>query len=135
MKKIESINQKNFMEEVEMMPLEDQPWYAGNLSNKVAMDRLESLPVGTFMVRQRANGSYALMVKSPEKPQGVKSMKIEVTDSDPPQYYLSHARKFDSIAKMVLFYRKRDLTENFNYESLVGVPLKTPYQEASYVAS
>lgn len=134
MEKIE-LGQRDFMEEMEVMPLEEQPWYAGDLTNKVAMERLESLPVGTFMVRRRVNGSYALMLKSPEKPQGVKSMKIEVTpDLDPPQFYLSHARKFDSIQKMILFYRNRDLTENFNYESLVGVPLKTPYQEASYVS-
>jgi len=106
--------------------------FAGDLPVKTATDRLESLPVGTFLVRHRANGCYALMLKSPEQPRGVKSMKIETRSdnrSGQTVYYLSQARSFPSIAKMVSFYRTRDLTENFNYESLKGITLKTPYKD------
>ena len=118
------------LEQRDNLPLESQSWFAGDLSVKTATDRLEALPVGTFLVRQRANGCYALMLKSPELPKGVKSMKIEskVVDGQT-QYYLSQARSFPSIAKMVSFYRARDLTENFNYESLRGITLKTPYKD------
>ncbi len=42
--------------EMEEAPLESQSWFAGPLSGRVACDRLEALPVGTFLVRQRANG-------------------------------------------------------------------------------
>jgi hypothetical protein len=65
------------LEERDNLPLESQSWFAGDLPVKTATDRLEALPVGTFLVRQRANGCYALMLKSPELPRGVKSMKIE----------------------------------------------------------
>jgi hypothetical protein len=65
------------LEERDNLPLESQSWFAGDLPVKTATDRLEALPVGTFLVRHRANGCYALMLKSPELPRGVKSMKIE----------------------------------------------------------
>ena len=109
-----------------------QPWFAGPLNVKTATDRLDSLPIGTFMIRQRDNGQYALMLKCPETPKGVKSMKIEEEldrDTNQKFYYLSQARKFTSLFKMVSYYRHRDLTENFNYEALRGVHLRTPYKQ------
>jgi len=46
------------------------------------------------------------MLKSPELPKGVKSMKIESKLADgQTYYYLSQARTFPSIAKMISFYR------------------------------
>lgn len=59
-------------------------------------------------------------------------MKIEEEfdkDSNQKFYYLSQARKFTSLFKMVSYYRHRDLTENFNYEALRGVHLRTPYKQ------
>ena len=41
----------------------------------------------------------------------------------------SQARKFTSLVKMVSYYRHKDLTENFNYEALRGVSLRTPYKD------
>jgi hypothetical protein len=111
--------------EMENTPIEDQPWYAGPLSGKVATDRLENLPVGTYLVRQRANGMYALMLKTPEPSKGVKAMAIH---QDAGEFFFSGARKFDTIQKLVAFYRTRDLTENFDYSALKGVHLKTPYK-------
>ena len=64
-------------QEQESLPLEQQPWYAGQLNVKTANERLEILPIGTFLVRLRDNGQFALMLKTMEKPKGVKSMKIE----------------------------------------------------------
>ena len=108
--------------------MEQQSWFAGELAAKTATDRLEILPVGTFIVRKRVNGSYALMLKTPEFPKGVKSMKVEV-DEDSGEFYLSHARKFDTIQKLITFYRSHDLTENFNYASLKDITLKMPYKD------
>lgn len=126
--------QSSAIREQESLPLDQQPWYAGELDVKTASDRLESLPVGTFLIRKRAKlpGQFVLMLKCPEKPKGVKSMKIEEEvhpETGERFYYLSQARKFSSLAKMVSFYRHRDLTENFNYEALKGVNLRTPYKE------
>jgi len=57
-------------------------------------------------------------------------MKIEEEDVDQTKfYYLSQARKFTSLVKMVSYYRHKDLTENFNYEALRGVTLRTPYKD------
>ena len=99
------------LEERDNLPLESQSWFAGDLPVKTATDRLEALPVGTFLVRHRANGCYALMLKSPEVPRGVKSMKIEtkLSDGGKTEFFLSHARSFASIAKLVSYYRTRDL--------------------------
>ncbi len=124
--------QSQSLREQENLPLEKQPWFAGELPVKTATDRLEALPVGTYLIRQRANGQFALMLKCPEKPKGVKSMKIE-EESDgnggPRFFYLSQARKFTSVVKLVSYYRHKDLTENFNYEALRGVTLRTPYKD------
>ena len=71
--------QINAIREQENLPLQQQPWYAGLLDVKTATIRLENLPVGTFLIRVRNCGQYALMLKCQgEKPKGtVKSMKIE----------------------------------------------------------
>ena len=53
--------QSNAIREQENVPLAQQPWFAGPLNVKTATDRLDSLPIGTFMIRQRDNGQYALM--------------------------------------------------------------------------
>lgn len=113
--------------EMENAPVEQQPWYAGPLSGKVATDRLENLPIGTFLVRQRANGLYALMLKTPEVPKGVKAMAI-YRDEGSGEYFFSGARRFDSIQRLVAYYRTRDLTENFDYATLRGICLKTPFK-------
>ena len=52
-----------------------------------------NLILGTYLIRQRANGQFALMLKCEEKPKGVKSMKIEEEVVDETKfYYLSQAR-------------------------------------------
>ena len=61
-------------------------------------------------------------------PKGVKSMKIE-EDEESGEFYLSHARTFESIQKLIIYYRRHDLTENFNYASLRNVTLKMPYKD------
>jgi hypothetical protein len=82
------------------------------------------------LVRQRANGQFALMLKSKLE---VKSMKIEEEIVDRTKfYYLSENRKFTALAKMVKYYKHKDLTENFNNVALRGVTLRTPYKEISY---
>lgn len=120
-------HQTNVMQELEAVPLEEQSWYAGDLPARIANDRLGNLPLGTFLVRRRANGMYALMLRTADSSKAVKSMKVE-KDLDG-LFYLSEARRFQSIVKLVSFYRTRDLTENFNYPSLVGITLKTPYKD------
>jgi len=112
-------------------PLLEQSWFAGDLSTRVGTARLETLPLGTFLVRQRANNSLALMVKTTE---GVKQMKIEETwhnkgTVQAPLYYLSEARMFNSVQELILHYRTEDLTENFNYEFLRGLKLKIPFKD------
>ena len=121
-------NNTDVVEALETKPLAQQSWFAGELAAKTATDRLETLPIGTFMVRKRVNGCYALMLKTPELPKGVKSMKIE-EDEESGEFYLSHARTFESIQKLIFFYRSHDLTENFNYASLRNIALKMPYKD------
>ena len=82
------------------------------------------------MIRQRANGQFALMLKSKLE---VKSMKIEEEIVDRTKfYYLSENRKFTALSKMVKYYKHKDLTENFNNVALRGVTLRTPYKEIAH---
>ncbi len=79
------------------------------------------------------------MLKTPEQPRGVKAMAIirdehqmeDGTGAGEPSFFYSFsgARSFESIQKLVAFYRDKDLTENFDYPSLKGVPLKNAYKD------
>lgn len=122
--------QMTIQREMESIPLEQQPWFAGQLAAKVASDRLEALPVGTFLVRQRANGLFALMLKTPETPKGVKAMAIQKSydEYNQAEFYFSGAKKFPTVQKLVSYHRTRDLTDNFDYPTLKGICLKTPYK-------
>jgi len=122
--------QATLRREMEETPLELQPWFAGDLAGRTAADRLESLPVGTFLVRRRACGQFALMLKTRERPRGVKAMAIvRVEENANHGYCFSGARTFESVQKLVAFYRDRDLTENFDYPSLRGIPLRNAYKD------
>ena len=66
---------------------------------------------GTFLIRQRANGQFALLLTTYK---GVKSMKIEEEVTDKIKFYfLSENRKFKALVKIVSHYKHEDLTENF----------------------
>lgn len=127
---------KNNLQEMMNLPLEKQSWFAGNLPGRIANELMESgsVPVGTFLVRQRSNGDYTVMLKTDDPSRLVKAMLIrEEMDTmltvPKMQYSFSEARKFDSIQKLIAFYRNRDLTENFDYPILEGIFLKYPYQD------
>ena len=91
--------------------------------------------LGTYLIRQRANGQFALLLKvfNVFNSQGVKSMKIQEESEDGrKEYYLSVNRKFTSLARLVSYYKRKDLTENFNDKALSGVTLQTPYKDHKY---
>lgn len=91
--------------------------------------------LGTYLIRQRANGQFALLLKvfNVFNSQGVKSMKIQEESEDGKKvYYLSVNRKFTSLARLVSYYKRKDLTENFNDESLSGVTLQTPFKDLRF---
>ena len=69
--------------------------------------------LGTFLIRQRANGQFALLLATYK---GVKSMKIEEKVTDKIKFYfLSENRKFKALVKIVSHYKHEDLTENFRH--------------------
>ena len=91
--------------------------------------------LGTFLVRQRANGQFALLLKvfNVFNSCGVKSMKIQEESKDgKKEYYLSVNRKFTSLARVVTYYKRKDLRENFRDEALSGVFLQTPYKDLRF---
>ena len=91
--------------------------------------------LGAFLVRQRANGQFALLLKvfNVFNAQGVKSMKIQEESKDgKKEYYLSVNRKFTSLARVVTYYKRKDLRENFRDEALSGVFLQTPYKDLRF---
>ncbi|XP_071746379.1 protein vav isoform X2 [Lepeophtheirus salmonis] len=117
--------QRETEEELINIPVERQSWFAGDLNPKTASVRLQSLPVGTFLVRKRVNGGYALALNTPG---GVKHMCIQ-SDEYEKEFYFSDAKRFKSIAEMIIYYRNRELTDNFNYDDLKGVHLRTPFKD------
>jgi len=110
--------------------LEYQAWYAGRISLETGTDRLKSLPVGTFLVRQRGPGQdFALDIKTSE---GVKHLKIfcELDQHNCEKFSFSQARSFQSITELIGYYRTNDLLENFSYKHMIGVKLALPYKNA-----
>ena len=60
-------------------------------------------------------------------------MKIQEESKDGKKvYYLSVNRKFTSLARLVSYYKRKDLTENFRDEALSGVFLQTPFKDLKF---
>lgn len=113
----------------EVVPVEEQDWWAGSMDLATATARIKDLPTGTFLVRGNLkDSSIALDLKAKTS---VKHLKIYVVPGeDGLSYCFSEARSFPSLPELVAFYRSKDLLENFSYRELEGVTLKTPYKNA-----
>jgi len=129
--------QEEWQLETVLLPLERQPWFAGDLSLATATERIQHLPVGTFLVRRQTTQTttqadvqrFALDINTAD---GVKHLKIytEYGQHDQQLFSFSAARRFDSLNKLINYYRSHDLLENFRYKPMEGVKLKLPYKNA-----
>ena len=124
--------QEEWVKQHEMIPLQNQDWFAGNIDIKTATERIRNLPVGTFLVRLR-NGSLEDFALDLNTRNGVKHMKIYIENDENLQgkvYSFSNARYFSSLVQLISFYRSNDLLENFGYKDMEGIKLVLPYKSA-----
>jgi len=124
--------QEEWVKQHEMIPLQNQDWFAGNIDIKTATERIRNLPVGTFLVRLR-NGSLEDFALDLNTRNGVKHMKIYIENDENLQgkvYSFSNARYFSSLVQLISFYRSNDLLENFGYKDMEGMKLVLPYKSA-----
>ena len=60
-------------------------------------------------------------------------MKIEEEVTDKIKFYfLSEARKFKALVKIVSHYKHEDLKENFIYDAIRRINLQTTYKDISH---
>eukprot|EP00096_Caligus_rogercresseyi_P015951 TRINITY_DN845_c0_g1_i12.p1 TRINITY_DN845_c0_g1~~TRINITY_DN845_c0_g1_i12.p1 ORF type:complete len:887 (+),score=303.30 TRINITY_DN845_c0_g1_i12:1138-3798(+) len=108
--------------------LENQPWYVEGIDRDLANHKLADYPTSTFLVRPRAQGGYALSVKTSEG--DVKHMKI--LSDDQMSYYLSDQITFRHIEELVQFYSRYSLKESFHG---LDLKLRFPVGELSIVVA
>ncbi|CAB4060206.1 VAV [Lepeophtheirus salmonis] len=109
--------------------MEDHPWYVDDVDRDLANLKLADYPTSTFLVRRRAQGGFALSVKTSEG--DVKHMKI-LSNSDDETYFLSDQITFRSIVELVNFYSRNSLKESFHG---LNLKLRFPVGELSIVVA
>ena len=110
--------------------MEGQPWFAGNLTSSTATTRLTSLPLATFLVRQRggeADNQFALAINTAA---GVKHIKIEYEKDamGTGLFFFTETHRFATLVNLIDYYRENDLGEVFNYTHMKGMKLSSPYK-------
>ncbi|KAI6206041.1 Protein vav-1 [Aphelenchoides besseyi] len=112
-------------------PLEDQPWFFGELERQQVKMFLELTEDGTFLVRRSSNlGQYVLSIMYDGNE---KHMKIEM-DPENRLFYLHAARYFHDIQSLIEHYRRHSLSEGFENlcTTLKGTPLRQKNFRAEY---
>ncbi|KAI6174130.1 hypothetical protein M3Y98_01156500 [Aphelenchoides besseyi] len=112
-------------------PLEDQPWFFGELERQQVKMFLELTEDGTFLVRRSSNlGQYVLSIMYDGNE---KHMKIEM-DPENRLFYLHAARYFHDIPSLIEHYRRHSLSEGFENlcTTLKGTPLRQKNFRAEY---
>ncbi|XP_037545754.1 proto-oncogene vav-like [Nematolebias whitei] len=95
-------------------------WFAGNLDRNAAKNLLMSRSDGTFLVRQKDGGEFAISIKFN---MDVRHIRITSTEG---LYRINDKKAFRSLVEMIEFYQKNSLKEYFRD---VNTTLLTPYKQ------
>lgn len=110
------------LEEIELSSL---PWYAGMLSRDIAIQKLNPLPNGSYLIRisDRAGsnrGIYAISIKFDDK-----VMHMKVSQDDDGKFYLGASVKFQTLQKLVEHYQQVSLERVYpELKSVLAIPFK-----------
>nr|CAD2192053.1 unnamed protein product [Meloidogyne enterolobii] len=97
---------KNFVSKMES--LESEEWYAGEIQRSTAEDLVlaAEMPRGTFLVRKREGGEYALTINDLKYDSlDVKHYKIRPLDNASGFYITTH-KVFPTVRDLILYYSK-----------------------------
>ncbi|KAI4833342.1 hypothetical protein KUCAC02_016250 [Chaenocephalus aceratus] len=101
-------------------------WFAGNMDRTAAKNLLLSRSDGTFLVRQKDGGEFAISIKFN---MDIRHIKITSTDG---LYRINDKKAFKGIMEMIQFYQKNSLKEYFkDVDTTLLTPFKQPEQSNS----
>ncbi|XP_068178412.1 proto-oncogene vav-like isoform X2 [Antennarius striatus] len=95
-------------------------WFAGNMDRTAAKNLLMSRSDGTFLVRQKDGGEFAISIKFNMDVRHIKITSIEGL------YRINDKKAFKGLIEMIKFYQLNSLKECFKE---VDTTLRTPYKQ------
>lgn len=95
-------------------------WFAGNMDRTEAKNLLMSRSDGTFLVRQKDGGEFAISIKFN---MDIRHIKITSTEG---LYRINEKKAFKGLVEMIQFYQQNSLKEYFKD---VDTTLRTPYKQ------
>ncbi|XP_040002083.1 proto-oncogene vav-like isoform X3 [Xiphias gladius] len=95
-------------------------WFAGNMDRSAAKNLLMSRSDGTFLVRQKDGGEFAISIKFN---MDIRHIKITSTEG---LYRINEKKAFKGLIEMIQFYQQNSLKEYFKD---VDTTLRTPYKQ------
>uniref|UniRef100_A0A9J7Y4H0 Vav guanine nucleotide exchange factor 1 n=1 Tax=Cyprinus carpio carpio TaxID=630221 RepID=A0A9J7Y4H0_CYPCA len=102
------------------------PWFAGNMDRAGAKTLLMSRSDGTFLVRQKDAGEFAISLKF-----NMDTRHIKVTYSEG-LYRINEKKAFKGLFELVQYYQENSLRECFkDVDSRLQTPYKQPEQSAA----
>uniref|UniRef100_A0A1A8N903 Osteoclast-stimulating factor 1 n=1 Tax=Nothobranchius pienaari TaxID=704102 RepID=A0A1A8N903_9TELE len=106
--------------------LSDFLWFAGNMDRTAAKNLLMSRSDGTFLVRQKDAGEFAISIKFN---MDIKHIKITCIEG---LYRINDKKAFKSLIEMIEFYQQNSLKEYFrDVDTTLHTPYKQPEQSNS----
>ncbi|XP_045067638.1 proto-oncogene vav isoform X4 [Coregonus clupeaformis] len=100
--------------------LSDFLWFAGNMDRSAAKNLLISRSDGTFLVRQKDGGEFAISLKFN---MDIRHIKITSTEG---LYRINEKKAFKGLIELVQFYQQHSLKEYFKE---VDTTLQTPFNQ------
>lgn len=105
-------------------------WFAGNMDRTAAKNLLMSRSDGTFLVRQKDGGEFAISLKF-----NMDIRHIKITSSEG-LYRINDKTAFKGLIEMIQFYQKNSLKENFKeVDTTLLTPYKQPEQSSSFTTT
>ncbi|XP_074520214.1 proto-oncogene vav isoform X2 [Halichoeres trimaculatus] len=95
-------------------------WFAGNMDRTAAKNLLMSRSDGTFLVRQKDAGEFAISIKFNMDIRHIKITSVEGL------YRINDKKAFKGLIELIQFYQKNSLKEYFKE---VDTTLCTPYKQ------
>ncbi|XP_028300397.1 proto-oncogene vav [Gouania willdenowi] len=103
--------------------LSDFKWFAGNMDRNGAKALLISRSDGTFLVRQKDGGEFAISIKYD---MDVRHIKITSAEG---LYRINDKKAFKGLVEMIQFYQKNSLKEYFkDMDTTLHMPFKAAEQ-------
>ncbi|XP_029030138.2 proto-oncogene vav isoform X2 [Betta splendens] len=101
-------------------------WFAGNMDRTAAKNLLISRSDGTFLVRQKDGGEFAISIKF-----NMDIRHIKITSSEG-LYRINEKKAFKGLIEMIHYYQQNSLKEYFkDVDTTLHTPYKQPEQSNS----